>query len=192
MRDGTVESRDGRVESRDGTVESRDGRVESRDGREVLLFERRLAFPVDRVWAALTRPEEIIGWLAEAEIQPVAGARVWLRWLNAGPDADPAMATGIITALDPPRLLEYVTSLHGALRWELEPDADGSRLRFTNLRPRPAEDPAELLAGWHVHLDFLERALAGHPVDWPNWPAGEFRSLHEHYLAGRADVPPTG
>jgi uncharacterized protein YndB with AHSA1/START domain len=161
----------------------RDGTRQTRDGREVLQFERRLEFPVERVWAALTRPEELAGWLAEGELELVTGGRVLLSWLNADQDGNQATATGIITALDPPQRLEYVTSIHGALRWELEPDGDGCRLTLTSMLPGHSEEPAELLAGWHLRLDFLERALAGHPIDWPNWPAGEFRALHEHYLA---------
>ena len=26
-----------------------------------------------------------------------------------------------------------------------------------------------MLAGWHIHLDHLEDALDGTPVDWPEW-----------------------
>jgi hypothetical protein len=59
-----------------------DGTFEKRDDRYVLRFERRLRHPIERVWAALTEPGELVGWLAEAEIELVEGGRVHLRWLN--------------------------------------------------------------------------------------------------------------
>lgn len=36
----------------------RDGTVELTDGKRIIRFERRLAHPIDRVWAALTGPDE--------------------------------------------------------------------------------------------------------------------------------------
>ena len=44
------------------------GTAEVHDGGARLRFERRLRHPIDRVWAALTRPEELEGWLASAEV----------------------------------------------------------------------------------------------------------------------------
>ena len=38
------------------TTHPADGTLETRDGRHVLRYERRLAHPVERVWAALTQP----------------------------------------------------------------------------------------------------------------------------------------
>ena len=39
-----------------------------------------------------------------------------------------------------------------------------------------------MLAGWHIHLDFLEEALDGHRVDWPNWPKDRWDAHHERYV----------
>ena len=45
-----------------------------------------------------------------------------------------------------------------------------------------------MLAGWHVHLDFLEEALDGKPVDWPNWPRDRWAVLNEHYEASMRPI----
>jgi hypothetical protein len=38
-----------------------DGVLEKRDGKDVLRFERHLAHPIERVWAALSEPGELVG-----------------------------------------------------------------------------------------------------------------------------------
>jgi uncharacterized protein YndB with AHSA1/START domain len=153
-----------------GTPAHPDGTVEERDGRRVLRYERHLEHPVERVWAAVTDPGELVGWLGEADIDLVPGGRVEIRWLNTDDEGNRAVARGAITALDPPRLLEVDTDLHGVLRWELAPAAGGGTvLRFTNITPAPDEFVAKVLAGWAIHLDHLEDALDGHHVDWAAW-----------------------
>src|SRR3954467_8673001 len=52
------------------TTHPADGTLETRDGRHVMRYERRLAHPVERVWAALTEPSELSGWLAAAGPDP--------------------------------------------------------------------------------------------------------------------------
>src|SRR6476646_8427095 len=86
-----------------------DGTLETCEGRHVLRYERRLAHPIDRVWAAVTEPGELRGWLADAEIDLVAGGRVRLRWLNTDDEGNEAVATGQVSALDPPRVVQFAT-----------------------------------------------------------------------------------
>lgn len=95
-----------------------------------------------------------------------------------------------ITERDPPRLFEIAGDPHGVLRFELEPDGDACWLTFTATVAAPDDVLPLALAGWHVHLDHLEKLLAGDPVDWERWdeqhrPAWE--RAHERYLA--ASVP---
>src|SRR5262245_15015085 len=98
-----------------------DGVLETRDGKQVLRFERRLNHPIERVWAALTDPDELIGWLAAADVDLDSG-RFTLHWQNeGGPSMD-----ATITELSAPRLIEYSGAPHGTLRWELHPDGAGT------------------------------------------------------------------
>jgi uncharacterized protein YndB with AHSA1/START domain len=168
------------------------GTWEKRDDRYVLRFERSLHHPIEKVWAALTEPGELIGWLAEAEVELVEGGRVNLRWLNTDEEGNSAIAEGTITRLEPPRLLEYDTDIHGLLRWELSEDGEGCRLVLTNATPAPGGYLTKVLAGWHIHLDHLADALDGHPVDWPAWSpdyrargTGAFWADHEAYYAAQ-------
>jgi uncharacterized protein YndB with AHSA1/START domain len=175
------------------------GTLEQVAGKRVLRFERRLDHPVERVWAALTEPEQLAGWLAaadelelaegggwlaEADLGLVAGGRVQLRWLNNDDEGGTAVATGTISALEPPRVLEFDTGRFGTLRWELREDGSGCVLTFTSGLPEefPEEMAAQTMAGWHSHLDLLADALAGRPVvDWSKQSLSEWAQLRDRY-----------
>jgi uncharacterized protein YndB with AHSA1/START domain len=146
-----------------------DGTLERHGDKQLLRFERRLHHPVERVWRALTEPDELAAWLALAELELTEGGRVVLTWQNTDPEGNTAVARGSVSALDPPRVLELDTDIHGRLRWELEPDGDGTVLTFTADAQLPQDWELEVLAGWHIHLDHLEHVLDGGTIDWPNW-----------------------
>jgi hypothetical protein len=45
----------------------------------------------------------------------------------------------------------------------------------------------QTLAGWHQHLDTLERALDGEPADWARWTElhmDEWERIRDRYAAG--------
>jgi uncharacterized protein YndB with AHSA1/START domain len=160
-----------------------DGSLRTIDGRDVLKYERRLEHSVERVWDAITRPAEIVQWLAEAELEPVEGGKVVLRWLNT---PEQTVARGTVTAFEPPRLLELDTEVHGILRWELEEEGDGCRLVFTASVPAEVEPNLKVLAGWHIHLDHLAEALEGRPQDWSRWMEDQlpqWQVYHDRYAA---------
>ena len=168
----------------DGTIETRD------DGTRVLRYERRLRHPIDRVWAAITEPDQIEAWLARAELDAVEGGRVRLEWLNTDENGDPygPVAVGTVTRVDPPRLIEYDVDVHGRLTWELRPEGDETHLTFTAASKVPDDQLASTLAGWHVHLDFLEEALDGARVDWTDWPRERWAALNARYEAKAAEL----
>jgi uncharacterized protein YndB with AHSA1/START domain len=182
------------------------GTVEEVEGRKTLRFERRLAHPVEKVWSALTDPEQLAGWLAAAdELELAVGGRVVLRWLNTkgrkdwerygvilpdefDPEAEDVVS-GTFTTIDPPRLLEMDTDAFGALRWELSETGSGCTLTFTNTLPEDFADEMapQTLAGWHSHLDALAEALAGRPmVDWSKWSLDEWAEVRDRYVEALA------
>jgi uncharacterized protein YndB with AHSA1/START domain len=169
----------------DGILETRD------DGKKVVRFERRLAHPPERVWEALTRPEELSAWWGDADVDLVEGGEFTMRWRNRGPNGEPGpVMQARITELDPPRVLETSGDMHGLLRWELEADPGGGTvLRFTSTLDMPdGYFDTRVLAGWHWHLDALARALEGDRADlvniWDSW-----NPIHARYeeLAGQAN-----
>ncbi len=96
-----------------------------------------------------------------------------------------------MTAFDPPHVLELDTDIHGILRWELAEDGDACRLTFTASYPdKDEETQANLLAGWHIHLDHLADALAGRAQDWPSWMTTQlprWQQHHDRYAARVSD-----
>jgi uncharacterized protein YndB with AHSA1/START domain len=165
-----------------------DGTLEEIDGRYVLRFERRFAQPVERVWDALTRPEELSKWFGASEIdlELVEGGRYVTRTTGppelvdaivreAGEDALHTRDT--VLRVEPPRLLEHTFGGDpgSTARWELEPDGDGCRLLLTHTEPPgfDANNAPRDLGGWHTLLDLMERTLAGAPVEWrsEHWEA---------------------
>ena len=162
-----------------------DGALSTVGDRSVIRFERHLNHPVERVWRAISDPDEIVAWLAVADLDLVPGGRAELRWLNTDQGGEHAVARGVVTAVDPPHLLELDTDRHGLIRWELRPsghDSNACLLTFTASVALPTELRLIVLAGWHTHLDFLAGALDGHAIDWPNWPRNHWEMVHDHYV----------
>ncbi|HSJ17292.1 MAG TPA: SRPBCC family protein [Solirubrobacterales bacterium] len=188
--------------TQDPALQARLGTIEEVGDKRVLRYERRLDHPVERVWAALTEPDQLALWLAAVdELELVEGGRIALRWLNVPDsprnweehgvelgDADPAEpVTGMITELDPPRVIEYDADKMGRMRWELRPEGDGCVLAFTNtIEPPEGFSAMQTLAGWHIHLDHLVDALAGSPVEWSTWTEdhmGDWERIRDRYEA---------
>jgi uncharacterized protein YndB with AHSA1/START domain len=159
----------------DGTL----GRTD--DGRYVVSFERRLAHPVERVWAALTRPDELIGWWGDADVELAEGGRFNLRWLNSDDQGRTMTMRATIAKLVPERLLVLDGDLHGRLRWELTPDGDGTLLSFRSTLKLDPEYETLIMAGWHFHLDALQRHLEGGSTDLVEIP--DWEPIHALYVA---------
>ena len=147
-----------------------DGTLVTAGGIAVIAFERRLAHPVDAVWAALTESDQLAAWLGEGTLEPRTGGEVAIR---TGPEDRTALQrvmAGRILAWDPPRVLEHEWLQPGldlsVVRYELEADAGGTILRLTHRR---SVTPGAFggRAGWHAYLDRLAAHLDGLPV--PTW-----------------------
>ena len=152
------------------------GRLEQRDGRWQLRFTRRLAYPPERVWRALVEPEEIEAWFPttiEGDCAPGAPLRFQFRKGEAPP------VDGEMIACDPPRLMEFRWGDGDTMRFELEPDGDGTVLTLIDTfgdRGKAARDAA----GWHICLGALSARFGGEEVDEP--AADRWEQIHEHYL----------
>ena len=133
-----------------------DGIVErAPDGSTTVRFDRRLRHPVERVWEALTDPDELRSWWGDTKLELVEGGLFQLRWRNTDENGHVATLDGTITTIDPPRLLEISadwgstapgqpgTRTH--LIWELEPDGDHTLLHFTNKLDAPTFTRDELV-----------------------------------------------
>jgi uncharacterized protein YndB with AHSA1/START domain len=142
------------------------GRLRAEEaGRRAIRFERLYDYRPDELWAALTEPEQLRGWLGDADVDLRVGGRIVIRFGNG----DEEVASGTIRELEPPRLLEYDWTFLGesdsVLRLELEPRGSGTLLILDHRRLTETV-AVGYSAGWHAHLDRLEALHKGERVDW--------------------------
>lgn len=124
------------------------------DGRYVVQIDRRIDHPVDKLWSAVTEPDQLGRWypLSVTEMEPRVGGRI------AFDDGEGTLYRGEVKEFDPPRVFSF-TEESDLVHIRLEPDGDGCRLTFTHTFDDPSiADSVE--TGWNRCLDALEE-LAG-------------------------------
>lgn len=136
----------------DGTV------TDLGDGLYDVRFERHIAKPIEKVWAAITEPVRLEAWLAQAKVDLRVGGFIDLYW----PVPGDGLKTRIVE-LDPPRLFAFGwPEPDGApdsiVRFELREEAGGCLLVLTNTLLR-TEFLLSVATGWHTHLDQLPVAV---------------------------------
>jgi uncharacterized protein YndB with AHSA1/START domain len=149
------------------------GEVSQTDGSLRVVFHRRYRFPVEKVWAALTTPERLADWFAEAEVDLRVGGGIRLHFSTKGP------TDMKITVCEAPRALAWVWTLGGQdtlVRFDLAPDAGGCQLTLTHSNvPRAS---GGVRAGWHAHLEAIPDAIEGRATAW------EVKTAREAALGG--------
>jgi uncharacterized protein YndB with AHSA1/START domain len=156
-----------------GTIERRGGAFEAR-------LTRHLEHDQRTVWSWLIEPARLVEWLAPGTIAHERGGPAKLHFTDSGTIID-----STVTAIDPPRLLEYSWSGPGEperpVRWETAPEAAGTRLTLT-LRVPADEDVARACAGWEAHLQMLLAAIEGVPIKFPFERFKETRAAYKARL----------
>jgi uncharacterized protein YndB with AHSA1/START domain len=143
---------------------------------DAVVTEIQIAVPPERVFQALTDERELIRWFND----PSCPVKFWQ--MDARPGGHYSYATekgtvvvngvnefechGEILEFDPPRLLVYTwygnwhvnKSLRTVVRWELTPDAAGTRVKVTH-SGLTQEDAArkDYSIGWAGVLDTLKK-----------------------------------
>jgi len=147
-----------------------------------LTFERRYVQPLEKVWAAITVPERISDWLAEARVDLRLGGAFALSFTG-----EAYAFEGVITELDPPRLIAWTWPHEqhpdSVVRWELFPDGEGCRLVLTQSDMHPPH-LVEVGAGWHALLEVLPGAAGGPKVVWRRERELELRPRYAALLEG--------
>jgi uncharacterized protein YndB with AHSA1/START domain len=147
------------------------GPVTMNGDHATLTFQRRLKFPIDRVWAAITDPAERKAWLGATQIQdgeiviepedppaPPEAKRVTGRILTWQPPAD---GRAVFEHEWQQRIVE-----DSVVRYELETDGDETLLTFTH-RGLSERNALGFAPGTHAFLDRLRAHLGDE--DLPNW-----------------------
>ena len=154
------------------------GTYEEIEGRPALRFERSFKHPVERVWRAVSDPEEMHRWFpATVTLDLRPGGAMSFEF----DDPDAPTTTREITELDPPRLLAFSWG-DDLLRFELEPQGEGSRLVFIHFLSQ-RDEAARNAAGWDMCLRELDRHVAGGPASAPGiGVTPEWRDLYDGYV----------
>jgi uncharacterized protein YndB with AHSA1/START domain len=134
-------------------MESRQ-RSEPAAGRQVLRLERELDHPPERVWEAITSPEQLSRWypFAVVEIDLQIGGRI------SFDDGDGTIYHGEIRELDPPRVISF-TEADDLLHLELLPRDAGCVIVLRHTFDDPSISESNEI-GWRECLDDLESLLA--------------------------------
>ncbi|MDT7708880.1 MAG: hypothetical protein QOG20_4487 [Pseudonocardiales bacterium] len=151
------------------------GILETIDGRPALRFEHSLAYPIERVWQAVSVPAELERFFpAAAHWTPAKGETIEL-----------GGATLEVTEVDAPNRLAW-TFAGQPQSFELVATEGGCQLIFTHvIDDLPA---AQTATGWEIYLSRLEPHLAGEYLsdDEAHKP---WTHIHERY-AERFGVDP--
>ncbi|OAP22242.1 MULTISPECIES: SRPBCC family protein [Amycolatopsis] len=141
-------------------------------GRPSVTLERILAHPPEKVWRAVTSPEELAHWFPAAVTLPDApapGGKITFTFTETGD-----VSEGEIVGYRPPEVFEFTWN-SDLIRIEVSAEGTGSKLAFTHVFNRGEPDIALLgtgrhVAGWVACLDSLEATLEGRtpepPADW--------------------------
>ncbi len=157
-----------------GTIRRVGNRFEAR-------LERTLEHDQQAVWKMLTDSSQLPQWLAPGTLALSKGGTAKLNFPESGTNVE-----SVVTAIDPPRLIEYSWSSPGEpdrpLRWEAVATPGGTRLSLTLGIP-DSEDIARTCAGWEAHLEMFAAAMEGVPI---KFPFERFKATREAY---RSRVP---
>ncbi|HLZ27268.1 MAG TPA: SRPBCC family protein [Chloroflexota bacterium] len=153
------------------------GQLEHTGDQLQLRFTRKLHHPPEKVWRALTEAEHLAAWFpTEIAGERATGAALRFTFRHGeGPTLD-----GQMLRYEPPSVLEFRWGDDDTLRFELQPDGDGSRLRFVNTFNELGKGARDA-AGWHVCLDNLVAHLDGREPS--GTPAERWHAVHSVYVA---------
>ncbi|MGV0853518.1 SRPBCC family protein [Mycolicibacterium phlei] len=151
-------------------MSDRNGKLTIDGDRAVLTFERRLPYPVESVWSAITDPDERREWFGATTIDPRPGGRIEMDPIAPDIPADAKRMTGRITVWDPPYVFEHEWHQNvvepSVVRYELHPENGGTRLTFTH-RGLGVDNAGGFRPGTAAYLDRLEAHLGRAPL--PDW-----------------------
>jgi uncharacterized protein YndB with AHSA1/START domain len=137
------------------------GEVTVVDDTLEIVFHRHLRAPIEKVWAALTTPERLSDWFANAEVDLRVGGILRLDGNGM------RQAEMRITLCDPPRSFAWTWKIgtrESLVRFDLAPEAGGCKLTLTHSGVPMIGAAAR--AGWHALLDALPDAVEGRATPW--------------------------
>ena len=158
-------------------------------------LERLLPGPIERVWAYITESDKRAKWLAAGEFDLRLGGRIELHFDNdklspdgsrrEGTSSKANPMTGVITRLEPPRLLAHTWMWpSGNTECTYELAERGNQVLLTIVHRNLGKDfVLPVMGGWDTHTGILEDVLKGVPPR-PFWSTHD--RLTQEYAKERA------
>jgi uncharacterized protein YndB with AHSA1/START domain len=175
------------------TAASPDGTLERTPEGGTIRFERRLPYPVEAVWDAITNPERLADWWLPFEADITVDLREGGEMVFAARSGEPPPMTCTVLRIEPPVRFEHTHFVDGVtVQWDLEPVPEGTVLRFIQ-HVTDVDDALEggWVVGMHISLTRLEPVLAGAPVPW-DWEAFAFERARYARLGLATPDPEVG
>jgi uncharacterized protein YndB with AHSA1/START domain len=163
------------------------GTLIDHDGRPAVRFRREYAYPVERLWVAITDPDELARWFpSKVRMQPRLGGTIEF---YGDPNLPEAGNSGTILVYEPPHRLGYSWQ-ENELHFTLEPAGDGGCVLTLTDVLEARDAAARNAAGWTVCLAELGKHLAGQADGGPH--SGTAQSWRQHYEEYIAAGMPSG
>src|SRR5436190_4535621 len=129
----------------------------------IVVVEREIPHPPEKIWRALTQPHLMEEWLMKNNFEPIVGHRFNLR-RNPKPDLNIVVDCQVLV-VEPNKTLSYTWAaydLESVVTWTLTPTSTGTRLRMEQSGFRPDQKQAYGGAkhGWQQFFASLEQVLA--------------------------------
>ena len=143
-----------------------------------VVRELSIAARPETVWEFLVDPEKATRWMGiDATLEPTPGGVYRVTVLSGN------VASGSFVEVDPPRRLVFTWGWEGehdspgmaaapgstTIEIELEPEADGTRLRFVHRDLPTPEATAAHAHGWEHYLERLVTAAEGRDPGRDTW-----------------------
>ena len=126
------------------------GTLETIDDRRALRFERFLPHASERVWRAVTEPEELSAWFVATPPWTPSPGEIF----------EAHGQPGRITTLEAPRVIAWEWGPE-RYSFELHPEGDGCKLVFLHFFDESMGPGGQRAAGWESYLNRLDALLAG-------------------------------
>jgi uncharacterized protein YndB with AHSA1/START domain len=123
-----------------------------------VIIERKVSYPPEKVWRALTQPHLIAEWLMKNDFKPVVEHRFKF-------SADWGSVDCRVLAIDQNKSLSYSWDAYGlesVVTWTLTPTSTGTSVRMEQSGFRPGQEQAYQGAkvGWQQFVDALENTVS--------------------------------
>jgi len=129
-----------------------------------IVFERRSKHSAERLWRAITDPDEVGKWMGyPAKID----LRIGGDWYVDFSETNDGDLGGVIVRIDPGRHVAFYWRLT-VVEWKVEPADDGCTYELVQngLVPGEGELVEGYAAGWHGFLEQLDMHLEGRHVTY--------------------------